>query len=228
MVLQFYANAHSTCAQRVATVLFEKQIPYEWHNVDFAKGEHKAPEYIEKQPFGQVPYIASHPLALLPIDDGFVLFESRAIGRYLAHKYADKGPKLIPASSDLKATALFEQAASIEQSNFDAFASKACFENIFKTWRGLSPDPKVFEETIAQLDAKLKAYEVILGKQKYLAGDEVTLADLFHLPYGSLLAAAGSDIMSKQGPNVTRWWNDITSRPSWQAIAKGVPATPTY
>ncbi|KAL0573070.1 hypothetical protein V5O48_008896 [Marasmius crinis-equi] len=219
MVLQFYGSTQSTCTKRVATVLYEKQIPYEYHNIDFTKGEHKAPEYMEKQPFGQVPYI---------VDDGLLLYESRAICRYLALKYADKGPKLIPDPKDLKATAEFEQGASIEQSNFDMIASKAVFENVFKPRRGLTSDPKVFSELIGQLEGKLKAYEVILGKQKYIAGNELSLADLFHLPYGVLLEVAGSDIMSRQGPNVTRWWKEINARPSWQAVTGGVPAKPTF
>jgi hypothetical protein len=33
---------------------------------------------------------------------------------------------------------------------------------------------------------------------------EVTLADLFHLPYATMLAQAGSEIMTTKGPNVTR------------------------
>lgn len=54
-------------------------------------------------------------------DDGFVLYESRAICRYLAEKYADQGtPNLIP--TELKAKALFEQAASIEYANFNPYA----------------------------------------------------------------------------------------------------------
>ncbi|KAK7044188.1 hypothetical protein VNI00_007908 [Paramarasmius palmivorus] len=219
MVLKLYSHPNSTCGLRVATVLYEKQIPYEFYPVDFAKGEHKTPEYLEKQPFGQVPYID---------DDGFILYESRAIARYLASKYASQGPKLIPDASDLKKTALFEVAASIEFADFEPFASRAVFENVFKKWRGLTPDPKVFSELIETLEAKLKVYEVILGKHKYLAGDELTLADLFHLPYGALLSVAGSDIMSKQGPNVTRWWNDITSRASWKAVQQGIPPKPTF
>lgn len=55
-------------------------------------------------------------------DDGFILYESRAIGRYIAEKYADQGPALIP--TELKAKAIFEQAASSELANFNPYASQ--------------------------------------------------------------------------------------------------------
>ena len=122
MVLKLYGNPHSTCTNRVRTVLEELSVPYELVVIDFAKGEHKAPEFVAVQPFGQVPYID---------DDRFKLYESRAICRYLALKYGGIG-KLIPDPSDIQKTALFEQAASVETSDFDAFASVLAFENIFK------------------------------------------------------------------------------------------------
>lgn len=59
MVIKLYGNAMSTCTKRAAVVIKEKNIPFEFIAVDFAKGEHKAPEFVEKQPFGQVPYIVS-------------------------------------------------------------------------------------------------------------------------------------------------------------------------
>ena len=122
MVLKLYGSPVSTCTRRVATVLTEKKVPFEFHPIDFAKGEHKAPAFLQRQPFGQVPYLD---------DDGFKLFESRAISRYLALKHGGIG-KLIPDPADLKKTALFEQAVSIEVSNFDAFAAQLAWENIFK------------------------------------------------------------------------------------------------
>ncbi|KAF5371660.1 hypothetical protein D9758_003542 [Tetrapyrgos nigripes] len=212
MVLKLYGNPQSTCTKRVAVVLYEKKIPFELVVIDLFKCEHKAPmaTFLEKQRFGQIPYID---------DDGFTFFESRAICRYLNAKYPNQGPKLTP-DSDLKAKALFEQGVSIEQSNFDPFASTATFEAIFKSIPRTMPSMT----SLSRLSAKLDAYEKILAEQKYMGGDELTLVDLFHLPSGSLLATAGSDLLTSKGPNVTRWWNDISSRESWAAIAKGVPA----
>jgi glutathione S-transferase len=60
-----------------------------------------------------------------------VLYESRAICRYIAAKYADQGtPGLIPTGA--KENALFEQAASVEMSNFDPYAGKALVEMFLK------------------------------------------------------------------------------------------------
>ena len=77
--------AFATCTRRVMAVFNYLDVPFELVVVDLRKGEQKAPEYLEKQPFGQVPYLD---------DDGFVVFESRAIARYVASGYG-KG-KLIP------------------------------------------------------------------------------------------------------------------------------------
>ncbi|KAJ7827058.1 glutathione S-transferase [Mycena leptocephala] len=217
MVLKLFGSTMSTCTRRVATVLVEKKVPFEFISVDMSKGEHKSAAFVANQPFGQVPYID---------DDGFVLYESRAICRYIADKYANQGPALVP--TDVKGKALFEQAASNEYSNFDPFCSKAVAEMIFKPMRGQASDKAVFDALIAGLSAKLDAYEVILGKQKYLAGNELTLADLFHLPYGILLEKAGSDLMTTKGPNVTRWFNELCARPSWIRVIEGVKSVSSY
>jgi len=213
MVLKLHGMHLSTCTKRVATVLAEKKVPFELIPVDLYKGEHKSAEHLKKQPFGQIPYID---------DDGFILFESRAICRYIAAKYPDQGVALIP--TEPKANALFEQAASIEATSFDPYVSKAVYEKVFKPRGGLTTDEAVFKGLLESIDAKLAAYDVILAKQKYLAGDEITLADLFHLPYGTMLGVAGSDIMTSK-PNVARWWNDISARPSWQSVKDGVKST---
>ena len=73
-----------------------------------------------------------HLLTTPQDDDGFIVYESRAIARYLDAKYPKQGPKLVPTG--LKELALFEQGVSIEQSHFDSPASKAVAEKLFKPY----------------------------------------------------------------------------------------------
>ncbi|KAF8149090.1 glutathione S-transferase [Crassisporium funariophilum] len=213
MVLKLYGSRLFTCTRRVAAVLHEKQVPFTLVEVDWKKGEHKSPEYLEKQPFGQVPYID---------DDGFILYESRAICNYLDAKYPNQGTRLVP--TELRANALYQQAASIEMSHFNDPAEKAVTEMVFKPAYGQIPDQAAFEIHVAKLKTKLEVYDKILSKQRYLAGDEVTLADLYHLPYGYALISVGSSVMEEL-PNVDRWFKDISSRPSWQTVKDGVDST---
>jgi len=73
MVLKIYGSAMSTA--RVLVTLLENQVPFEFILVDIAKEEHLNEEWKKMQPFGKVPVMD---------DEGFVLFESRAICRYIA------------------------------------------------------------------------------------------------------------------------------------------------
>jgi len=199
----------STCTRKVAMIAKERNLPYELVLVDLMVAAHKQPAHLEHQPFGQIPYIVQ--------DDGFELYESRAISRYLAT--LGSGTQLIP--TEPKAYAKFEQAASAEYAQFDPIASGIASEKIFKRYRGGVTDEKRVEELVAQFELKLNGYEAILSKQKYLAGNELTLADLFHLPYGSIVfEQLGYGGLDKR-PNLKRWWDDISSRPSWQAVKNG-------
>ncbi|CAE6460961.1 unnamed protein product, partial [Rhizoctonia solani] len=186
----------------------ELGVKYQVVNIDFLAKEHKSPEYIAtKQPFGAIPVLVD--------EDGTQLFESRAICRYLVAKYG-KDSGLVPSQSDLKAYGLFEQAASIEYSSFDPYAAPLTSERIFAKMFGRESDEKLIQKCIDSLNAKMDGYERILSKQKYLAGDNFTLADLFHLPYGNFVNQIDPSILGSK-PSVKKWWDDISSRASWTA-----------
>lgn len=210
MTIKVYGLAFSTCTQRVLTTLTEKGLKYELVPVDFANGEHKSEKYLnEKQPFGVIPVLVD--------EDGFQIYESRAICRYLEAKYKGKGTELVP--NDAAAKGLFEQGASIEISYFDPSASGIVFERVFKSMKGLGDADEARVSSLkSQLSDRLDVYDKILAKQPYIGGQVFTLADLFHLPYGKKLVDIGEGQLFESRPNVKRWWNTITSRPSWQAV----------
>ncbi|KAJ7168000.1 glutathione S-transferase [Mycena filopes] len=213
-ILKLHGSKFATCTRRVATVLHELHVPFELVEVDLMNGEHKTPAYLTKQPFGQIPYID---------DDGFILYETRAICRYVAAKYPQYG--LIP--SEPKANAIFEQAAAAEVANFEPSAGKAGLEFVKQKVFGMALDQALVDTELAILDKKLDAYEAILAKHRYVAGETITLADLFHLPYASFVTLGGSDIMTRR-PNVARWYGELIARPSWLAYLDGVRTTEAY
>jgi len=50
------------------------------------------------------------------------------------------------------------------------------------------------------------------------------MVDLFHLPYGAMFEGISKESLTKY-PNVDRWWTEISTRPSWVAIAQKIIST---
>ncbi|KAJ7220683.1 glutathione S-transferase [Mycena pura] len=210
MVLQFYApSIVGGGGGIVALVLAEKQIPFNHVLIDIHAQDHKTSEFLAMNPFGQD-------------DDGFVLYESRAICRYLCEKYADLGTPLLP--SEVTKRAIFEQAASVESANFTPTAKAARDaarkQAMADTAHGRHQGKAALDAALSDLSATLDVYEVILGKYKFIAGDKFTLADVFHYSYAPYLAESRVDIMTSRGPNVARWWNELMSRPAWVKLKR--------
>ncbi|KAL8807196.1 MAG: hypothetical protein Q9182_000878 [Xanthomendoza sp. 2 TL-2023] len=194
---------------RVLVIILEMDLPYEHVLVDIAKGDQKTEAYKKLQPFGKVPALE---------DDGFLIFESRAICKYLARKYAS-GTQMMPGGDD-KAFGLFEQACSVEQSYFAAASETIGTELIIKKMKGLGPpDEARVSQAETDLDEVLAYYDKVLSEQKYLAGDGITLVDLFHLPNGAALKAFGYKETFEKYPNVDRWFAGLQERQTWVKAA---------
>jgi glutathione S-transferase len=127
MAITIHGSASSTCTRRVLTTCLELDIPYNLHTVNFATAEHKSLPFLKLQPWGKVPVLE---------DDGFFVFESRAICKYLVAKYGAQGSTLMPDIKDLKSYALFEQGCSIEQNYFNAPVEGLAYEKVFKGYVG--------------------------------------------------------------------------------------------
>ncbi|RKF53964.1 Glutathione S-transferase hmp2 [Erysiphe neolycopersici] len=209
MVIKIHGLKAATCTQGVLATLEEKGVDYELVPIDLRTGQHKTPEYLKLHPFGKIP-VLEH--------DGFFLYESRAICNYISRVYASQGTKLTPDVNDLKAYALYEQASSVERSYFHESASKIAFEKIFKMWRGGVTDEAVVAAEAEKLDEVFKGYEAILSKQPYLAGQEITLADMLHVPYGRKIREIGYKYLFEKYPHVEKWYLNVEGRDSWKKV----------
>lgn len=94
----------------------------------------------------------------------------------------------------------------------------------YTSLRGRNPDQNVITQNLEQLDDVLKVYDGILAKRRYTAGDDFTIVDIFHASTGWLVQqGVGAKEIFERYPNVHRWWNDITSRESFQGLGAPFP-----
>lgn len=89
-----------------------------------------------------------------------------------------------------------------------------------------APDEARVTQAEQDLDKVLSVYDKILEKQKYLAGDELTLADLFHLPNGSALRKGKWRDIFEKYPYTEKWFKELQERETWirAAAEAGTPA----
>ncbi|KAL6207592.1 hypothetical protein ACLB2K_018549 [Fragaria x ananassa] len=209
--VKVYGPPISTAVSRVLACLHEKEVPYQLIPVNMAKGEHKKPKFLKIQPFGQVPGFE---------DDGFTLFESRSICRYICDKYAKQGNKGLYGDNPL-AKASIDQWLEAEGQSFSPPSSVLVFQLAFAPRMKLKQDQVAIRQNEEKLKKVLDVFEERLSESRFLAGDEFTLADLSHLPNTHYLVnATDRGELFTERDNVGRWWSEISSRESWKKVVE--------
>ncbi|HEX6838280.1 MAG TPA: glutathione binding-like protein, partial [Polyangia bacterium] len=188
----------STCTRKVLTTLAENQTEAQFEMVDLFKGAHKAPAYLAHQPFGQVPALE---------DDGFQIYESRAICRYI-----DGKSKGAVTPGDAKSRAVMEQWISIETSNFTPSVMKFIYHHIFNN----AQSQETLDAATAQLEKVLDVMDKQLASQPFLAGSAFSLADICFMPYIEYAMKTPAATLFTSRPHVAKWWSTVSARPSWQ------------
>jgi glutathione S-transferase len=200
-MIKIFGHPASTCTRKVLFTLHETNTPYELVVVDFAKGEHKQEPHLSRQPFGKVPALD---------DDGFALYESRAMARYIDGK---SGGALTP--TDLKQRAEMEKWISIETENFSGHAMKFVAQHIFKR----EQTPEALENATKGLALACSVLDKNLANKTFLVGDKLTIADVTYTPYFEYAMATPAKEIFAKYPHVVAWWNRISERPAWRKAA---------
>ncbi|CAH1764022.1 13300_t:CDS:2 [Entrophospora sp. SA101] len=214
MGIKVIGFAISTATLRVTLTLEELGLEYEFEPVTSIT-EIKTPEYLTtKNPFGKVPVM---------IDDGFTLYESRAICRYLVNKYQGTKNSKILVPKDIQKAALVEQYLSVESLYFDIPTSTINFEEVVSKYHGREANAEKVKDAKEKLEKTLDIYEKFLGGKDYLIG-EYSLADVCHVPNlsANIHKTSAKDIYyDAKRPNVVKWVKNLLEIPTWkQVLAK--------
>jgi glutathione S-transferase len=203
--MKLFGDPGSNCTRKVLTTFYEKGVAFELTPVVLAKGDHKAPSFLARQPFGQVPAIE---------DGDYRLFESRAIIRYV--DATQPGPSLTP--SDPKGRGLMDQWMSVETSNFTPHAMGILHQLFFGPAHGHAPDLAKVDESRKKLGAVLAVIDAHLARSPYFVGSAFTLADVCYMPYVQYLSQTDANDVITSHPNVAAWWARVSARASWKKV----------
>ncbi|GAB2294256.1 hypothetical protein Dimus_028471 [Dionaea muscipula] len=208
MAPKLYGLRMSTCTGRVLLCLYEKQVEFELLVVDLFGFEHKQPQFLAKNPFGQVPVLE---------DGELTIFESRAITKYITDKYKDQGYDLTRDANIHEAT-LVNVWMEVESHRYHPPISAIIYHCLVFPAYGKTGDQAVIDENVAKLEKVLDVYEDRLGNSKYLAGDFYSLADLHHITYTNYLLKTPYAHLITSRPHVKAWWDDVSSRPASKKV----------
>ncbi|XP_047060788.1 probable glutathione S-transferase GSTF1 [Lolium rigidum] len=170
--VKVFGSAAFTNVARVLVCLEEVGADYEIVDIDFHVKEHKGPEHLARNPFGQVPAFQ---------DGDLMLFQSRAISRYVLSKYRTDQVNLL-REGDAEESALVDVWLDVEAHQYDPVMGSVFFQHRVVPALGGMPDETIIGESVEKLRKVLYVYEARLTKHRYLAGDFVSLADVSHLP----------------------------------------------
>jgi glutathione S-transferase len=162
---------------------------------------------MKRHPWGKIPVIT--------FPEGFTLYESRAICKYLAKKYSFP---LLPPDTDVEAAALFDQAQSAEMLYFADPAGKIAFEKFAKKFMGLPADEAVVAGALKSVEAFFDVAERLLQQKDYMAGKDFSLADIYYIPLIQRLFACGYGDVVLSRKAVSAWWDRCINRPAIQKL----------
>ena len=201
MTLKLWGRASSGNVQKALWALDELGLAYEHIEAGGAHGI-----------VGDASYRALNPNGLVPTleENGFVLWESNAILRYLAHAHG--GPLALPEAP--RARALIDQWLDWQATAFTP-AMRDAFLQLVRV-ASERRDPRMVEASRANSERNAALLDRHLADTPFVAGDTFSIADIavglaahrwFQLP-----------LEREERPNIRRWLEGLAQRPASSAV----------
>ena len=208
--MKLYGFPASPNTWKVRAMAAYLKMPLEFEFVDLMTGAQHAPAYLALSPTGRTPAL---------VDGDFKLWESNAILQYLASK---NPTPLYPG--DARGRADITRWLCWDLAHWGAQACQPLiFENLVKKFVNMGPpDTAAVGKATEAFNKEAQMLDAHLAKQKYLAGDALTVAD-FSVA-APLLHAEGAQIPLGPYANVRGWFQRVSALPCWGETAPQLPA----
>ncbi len=197
--MKLYGDRNSGNCYKVQLLMSLCDIPHEWIPVDILANETHTPDFLAKNPVGQIP--------LLELDDGRVLSESNAILHYLA-----AGTPYWPDDHYHRAQVL--QWQGFEQYSHEPYIAVARF---IRHYLDLP------EEREAEYEAKqaggyraLDVMEQHLASHPWFVGGQCSIADISLFAYTHVAHQGGFDLAAY--PAIRSWIERVESMPGYSRM----------
>ncbi|EJM08060.1 MULTISPECIES: glutathione S-transferase family protein [unclassified Pseudomonas] len=199
-MLKIWGRKNSSNVRKPLWAAEELGLAYEAIDAGGAFGVVDTPEYRAMNPNGRVPVIE---------DDGFVLWESNAIVRYLLARHA---PDSHWYSADPQARAVADKWMDWTSSSF-AGPFRTVFWGVLRTpadkqdWTAINAAIKECNELLGMADSAL-------ASQPYLSGNDIGMGDI---PLGSFIYAwFEMPIERAPQPHLQAWYERLKQRSAYQ------------
>lgn len=207
----------SPFCRKVRLTLAEKKIEVELVEERYWE---QGQDFLRRNPAGKIP--------VLKIDNR-TLSESQAICEFLDETNPE--PRLMPRDADGRYE-VRRLCAWFDDKFHDEVTSKLLYERVNKKVMGLGyPDSKNVKSGASRIKYHLDYLGWLLDQRRWLAGDQMTLADISAAAHLSALDYI-SDVDWNRSANVKEWYSKIKSRPSFRSLLAdqipGFPPPPHY
>lgn len=195
--MKLYDLALSGHSHRVRLLASLLNITIELVPVDLLNGAHKQPDYLAKNPFGQVPTL---------VDGDVTLYDSNAILVYLASRF-DPARTWLPESPEL--------AAQVQ-----IWLSKAA--NELASGPGAARLIAIFGAPLDKESVQAKSHALFavmnqhLAERTWFVGQTPTIADVALYSYTAHAPEGGIDL--REYPHIVRWVEAIERLPGFVAM----------
>lgn len=207
-MLKIHGRNNSSNVQKVVWALNEMKVPYERIDAGGTFGIVNTPEYLAMNPNARVPTMD---------EDGFILWESNAIVRYLAAKHDLGG--LCPSDPRQRADA--DRWMDWQQTTVGG-AITPIFWNLVRT-----PEPQrdmaAVEAAKTTMAGLMKIMDDALSSRPYLAGDSFTMGDI---PVAIAVYRWVALVENRPSlPNLEAWYDRLCKREPFKTNVLDIPLT---